>query len=592
MSTLSERFVRERRDRWERLRDILLKIRRSSYGSLSEREIREFAGLYRGACGDLAQARTLRLSPDVIEYLNNVVGQAHKYLYSFQPVRSSRLKAFFTQWLPGAVVRNLNFVLAAALFFFVPYIVTFIICGSDPGKASLLVPEYLLEEMAESYKTGIFSSQHSMGMSAFASSFYIQNNVTIAFLSFATGIFGGLGTVYFLIYNGIMLGAISGYVTALGYGENFLNFVTAHSVLELGGLVVAGAAGLLLGYTIIKGSRYYKKDYLGMQKERIFFLISAAALMFTCAAFIEGTVSPRPLPYMVKLAVALLSIAFLIYYFGFLPSSSPGKKRSGNKMSMKNRAAVFFLFIFLFIFSAPSTPVHSAQPPAAKDRARLAPPGPPRVKEEHRKLLERYGLEKETEIDVRAEKEIVVDEEEAVDEEETSFFDFAESLKELSLPVIIIIVVVLAVLFYLLLRGAPRFFPPLVTGGEQDRGAPGPPGEDDGDHTGDAGYKRALALAQKGAYGKALIVFHKSSLQKLRDYHLIPPGEHLTNNEIKGLIENSRTGISTPFTHLAAAAERVAFKGEEPKPETFRALKAVYETSFLKMGGKKQRVTG
>lgn len=569
-----------------RLRDILLKIRRGSHDSLSASEVRDFAGLYRRACGDLAQARTLRLSPDVIDYLNNVVGQAHKYLYGFQPVRRSRLKAFFTESLPGVVVRNLGFILAAALFFFVPYIVTFIICGSDPGKASLLVPEYVLEDMAESYKTGLFSSQHSVGMSAFASSFYIQNNVTIAFLSFASGIFGGLGTVYFLVYNGIMLGAISGYVTGLGSGENFLNFVTAHSVLELGGLVVAGAAGLLLGYSIIKGSRFYKKDYLSMQKERIFFLISAAALMFTGAALIEGTISPRPLPYLVKLAVAVLSIAFLVYYFGFLPLSAPRKKRH-----RKNRTAVLLLCILLFLFTAPSTPAHSAPPPGAKDNAYRPPPGPPEVKKEHRKILDRYGLENQTGTGKPAKEKTVVEEEEAMPEEETTFLDFTESLKELSLPVIIIIILILAVLFYLLLRGMPRFFPPSATGKEQNDTGLGPPREDHGDRTGDAGYNRALALAQKGAYGRALIVFHKSSLEKLRDYHLIPPGEHLTNNEIKGLIENSETGISTPFTHLASAAERVAFKGEEPMPGTFRALKAIYEASFLEMSVKKQRVT-
>jgi uncharacterized membrane protein SpoIIM required for sporulation len=333
MATLSERFVQEKRNQWLKLRKILLKIRDHSYQSLSGEEIEDFARLYRLACADLARAKTLQLSPDVIEYLNNIVRQAHKYLYSFQPVRASQVKLFFSEILPGIIRQNWKVVLLAALFFFLPYIVTFILCLSDPDKASLLVPNVWLEQMADSYRTEL-SSNRGLGMSTFALTFYVQHNVSIAFFSFAGGVLLGLGTIYFLVYNGITLGAISGYITALGYGGNFLAFVTAHSVMELTGLVVAGAAGLLLGYTIIKASKFYKKDQLSMQKNNIFCLVCAASLMIGGAAAIESGISPQPLPYVFKLTIALSSFALLVYYFGFLPLKrkkwKDGKTEHGN----------------------------------------------------------------------------------------------------------------------------------------------------------------------------------------------------------------------------------------------------------------------
>jgi len=329
MATLSERFVREKRPQWLRLRKILLKIRKNSYHSLTEEEIEDFARLYRLACADLAQARTLRLSPDVIEYLNNIVGQAHKYLYSFKPVRFSQFKTFFTGILPAVVIRHRVFILLAALFFFLPFIITYIICYSDPETATLLVPGRLLNKIADSYKSGFFS-QRGVGMSTFALSFYIQHNISIAFFSFAGGVFAGLGTIYFLVYNGITLGAISGFITGLGYGRNFISFVTAHSVMEFSGLVAAGAAGLLLGYSIIKATKFYKRDQLAKEKNNIFYLLSAATLMLICAAAVEGSISPQPLPYAFKVIVAIGSLAFLVYYFGYLPLKNRRSKKTND----------------------------------------------------------------------------------------------------------------------------------------------------------------------------------------------------------------------------------------------------------------------
>lgn len=310
------------------LRRILLKIRGASYSALTAEEVDNFARLYRLTCADLARARTLKLSPDVIDYLNNIVGQAHKFLYSFKPVRVSRLKRFFSEVLPGVLVRHKYYVLASALLFLLPYGLTFIICQADPEKASLLLPQNLLSQMADSYRNEM-SAGRGFSMSAFALTFYVQHNISIAFFSFAGGVLAGLGTIYFLIYNGITLGAISGYIVGLGYGDNFWSFVTAHSVMELTGLMVAGAAGLLLGYTIINSTRYYKRDQLGKQKNRIFTLLFAAVPMFTAAAIIEGGLSPQPLPFFLKVLVALGSAAALAYYFLILPLK--GKRQEDKK---------------------------------------------------------------------------------------------------------------------------------------------------------------------------------------------------------------------------------------------------------------------
>ena len=95
----------------------------------------------------------------------------------------------------------------------------------------------------------------------------------------------------------------------------------------------------------------------------------------------------------------------------------------------------------------------------------------------------------------------------------------------------------------------------------------------------------ALELAKKGEYGKALILLHKASVYKLRENRWIPSGKNFTNNDIRWLIKDSGSGkkIFLPFSQLATAAERAAFKRENPGEEIYTKLRQLYETTFLKM---------
>jgi uncharacterized membrane protein SpoIIM required for sporulation len=324
MKTISENFVYYRKDRWKRLREIVLSLARQSGAFLSEDAAREFPRLYRQACADLAEARMLKLSRDVTGYLNNLVGQAHKQLYSLPVVKTSRIGEFFTRDMPSAFGRFKVYIAVAAAIFLIPMISSFIVVYNNPGIANTIVDESLLSMMESSYRTEI-SGDRVWSMNATALSFYIQHNISIAFISFAAGILAGLGTVYFLVTNGLVLGTIGGYITSLGYGANFLRFVCAHSVFELTGLVFSGAAGLMLGYCIIRAARHTRRDELNLQKENILLLIGPAVFMIAIAACIEGFVSPSSLSMAGRVVIALASLAGLTAYFAF------GSRRRTNK---------------------------------------------------------------------------------------------------------------------------------------------------------------------------------------------------------------------------------------------------------------------
>ncbi len=323
MKTKSELFVETRIDRWRRLHSV---IKRIPSRKLSRDEILEFPSLYRQSCADLAESQMYQLSPDVLDYLNSLVGTAHRYLYTFPPLKKSAFHTFFSEYLPGIVGKHYKFAIISALFFLMPFFAALIGVQATPSIAGSIVSPDVLEAMEANYAEGL-SSGHTVGESSFATSFYIQHNISIAFYSVAAGVFIGLGTIYFLVYNGLTLGAIMGYVSARGYSANLIEFICAHSVFEISGLIIAGAAGLFLGYTILNGGRKSRQESLKSRQADFLTLVCAAALLIFTAAFIEGGVSPRPDIIPLKIAIILTSLSVIIGYFIIWPGMKKQRKK-------------------------------------------------------------------------------------------------------------------------------------------------------------------------------------------------------------------------------------------------------------------------
>lgn len=329
--TKSERFVLLKKDQWHQLHHILTVINRSGFRALSDTEIQTFPRLFRLTCADLAEAKMLQLSPDVRDYLNQMVGQAHKFLYSFPPVRQRDIRDFFSRQLPAIILKNWVLVVLSALIFLGSFAVTYTLVRQNPATAEIIVSPGMLDQMEESYSNGI-SEERSLLAKNFMVTFYIQNNVSIAFGCFALGVLLGIGTIYILIYNGIMLGAITGYIMGMGYRKNFINFVTAHTAAELTGLIMAGAAGLALGFAIIKATRYYRKEWLALQRRNIFTLVAASACLLLMAALIEGMISPTLLPYAIKAGLAICTILLIGGYFLLWPGLQMLRQRKLTKV--------------------------------------------------------------------------------------------------------------------------------------------------------------------------------------------------------------------------------------------------------------------
>jgi uncharacterized membrane protein SpoIIM required for sporulation len=148
--------------------------------------------------------------------------------------------------------------------------------------------------------------------------FYIWNNVRIGFQTFAGGMLFGVGSLWFLGANGIIIGAVAGYLTQVGYGQTFWSFVAGHSALELSAIVLSGAAGLRLGSALIAPGNVSRKSALVAAARPAVRVMYGAAAMFLAAAFVEAFWSPlTEVAFGIKIGVGIGAWIVLLAYFAF-----------------------------------------------------------------------------------------------------------------------------------------------------------------------------------------------------------------------------------------------------------------------------------
>lgn len=312
-------FVGPRKKRWDRLERLLS-------GPLDADGWTELAAAYRAVCADLSRARSLGMPTDVQSFLDDLSGRAHNRLYS---VREAGFGLGLVQdalvGFPQEVRRQWVFILLGSLLFYGPFLVGAVGSYADASFASAVLPEGQLEMMEAMY--GGEEQVRDFANNAAMAGFYVQNNVGIAFRCFATGALAGLGSIFFLVYNGLVIGTVFGYLGNVGLGGNLLEFTSGHSAWELTGICISGAAGLRLGWSMVVTEG---RTFVGSMRRAapvLYRLILGTALLLFVAAAIEGFWSASPVPRPVKFGFGLVQwgiVGAWLFFGGRRPLATRG----------------------------------------------------------------------------------------------------------------------------------------------------------------------------------------------------------------------------------------------------------------------------
>ena len=286
--------------------------------------MRKLPGLYRDICQHLALAQSRCYSPGLIDRLHHLTLRAHHQLYKREFRIGRRILDFLVTDFPSTLRRHHRYFWLSFLLFFGPGIVFGLTCYINPDMIYTLVDDASVAQMESMYDP---ESAHQLGrleemkdasrMMMFG--FYVNNNTSIGFRTFAGGILAGLGTLFFLVFNGLVIGGIAGYLTRLDYIETFWGFVIGHGSFELIAIVISGMAGLLLGKAVVAPGNYSRLEALKRNAKEAVVLISGAACMFVIAALIEAFWSPTPMDASIKYiagALLWLLVALYLYFTG------------------------------------------------------------------------------------------------------------------------------------------------------------------------------------------------------------------------------------------------------------------------------------
>ena len=302
---------------------------------LNHSQLKEFGILYRKVSSDLVHVRSVTSNAELTEYLNNLVSRGYAKIYSGVNIRLGSIYGFFMRQFPRELrACSAYFILSAAIFLagitFGFLSVTF----DQQSRYYLMMPDHMYTSPSEHVTEALEAQEHggritSAGHASFFSTFLFTNNIRVGLLAFAAGITLGIGTVLVLVFNGATIGAV-----AAAYHESsvtlfFYSWVLPHGITELTCIVIAGAAGLLLGRAVLWPGEYTTADSLRIRGRSALVLMLGTIPLFILAGLIEGSLSqinPPAIPYWFKLLVAVATGALLILYLGFAGRTSKTKQ--------------------------------------------------------------------------------------------------------------------------------------------------------------------------------------------------------------------------------------------------------------------------
>ncbi|WP_159882152.1 stage II sporulation protein M [Paenibacillus puerhi] len=303
------RFIREHKPVWSELERLLEKFERKKRHVQAE-EIDRLTTLYKQASAHLAFAQTYYAGDDAEVFLNQLVSRAHHALHAEQWKSGSRLGDFFKRHFIGYALERKWFILLALLLFLVGGLSGFVSVWQDPLNLYAVLPPTI----AESVDPQRVGENHDSIQSAIMSSTIMTNNIRVAVLAFVSGITFGALTVYLLVFNGLLIGALAALFWQSGRSYIFWAYILPHGIIELMAIFIAGGAGLYMGYRMIAPGRYTRKYmFLRSVKESALLLVGTIPL-FVIAGIIEGYITPSPLSLEAKYAFAGLTVLALAVY--------------------------------------------------------------------------------------------------------------------------------------------------------------------------------------------------------------------------------------------------------------------------------------
>ncbi|QDT36307.1 stage II sporulation protein M [Stratiformator vulcanicus] len=319
-------FIKRRREHWDQFSDLLESMDNVVARTRTAADVDNLSQGLREISADLAIIRAQDWDPALEAYLNDLAARGYNVFYSAPSGSIAKASRYLTVDFPRLFRSNIGYFVAASLLFFGPFVASWIAVAANVELAKKVLPPANLEQFDQMYGPAEQSDDASgeeeeeLSFGGFGEErnlmfgFYVMNNAGIAIRCFLLGATFGIGTVYVLVFNGIVLGTVFGYVQAQGNGERLFSFAVSHGSFELTAIAVAGGAGLMIADAMIHPGNRSRLESLRVRGVAAMQIGLGAAAMLVVAALIEAYWSPLPIDPSIKYSIGgLLWITVALY---------------------------------------------------------------------------------------------------------------------------------------------------------------------------------------------------------------------------------------------------------------------------------------
>lgn len=309
---ISTHWIEKRKPHWQKL-EALVTSAKGNVRLLGHDQLQELSLLYRQTAADLAAVRQDPSSVHFSRYLNQLMARAHNIIYSGQRASASGILDFFRRDYPRVFRRNVKYCAVAVLVF---------TAGALAGLAlTLQDPDFQLEvlgpRMVQTIQRKEMWTHSIISVKPVASSRIMTNNISVGFMSYATGIVAGIGPLYMMFFNGLLIGVIGTACALAGMSLSLWSFVAPHGALELPAIFIAGGAGLKIGQGLLFPGVLPRRDSLAIAGREATMLVLGTVPILIIAGTVEAFVSPTGLAIPLKFAMSAALLGLLAtYLFG------------------------------------------------------------------------------------------------------------------------------------------------------------------------------------------------------------------------------------------------------------------------------------
>lgn len=305
-------FVQQNKDKWQRFESALQNNALLSPGELSK--------LYLEVTDHLSYAQTFYPGSNTLSYLNSLASRAHQKIYRNKKESKNRLITFFTQEFPREFYQYQKQLFIAFLVFSI-----FVAAGSFSAASdgafvrSILGDAYVnmtLENIANDDPMAVYKKMGEMEMFLGIT----INNVRVALMAFVFGVFAGLGTLFIVMQNAIMLGSFQYFFYEKGLLWESVRTIWIHGTIEISVIIVAACAGLVVGKGILFPGTYSRlTSFIKGVKAGLKIVVSTIPF-FILAGFLEGFVTRQTqMPDWLAIFIIATSLALILFYYVFYP---------------------------------------------------------------------------------------------------------------------------------------------------------------------------------------------------------------------------------------------------------------------------------